>query len=55
LVDLDWKKEQMNFGPPLHIRFDEKKAGQLIESAGFKVQSIASSGLYHYMIISSVI
>jgi hypothetical protein len=50
LVDLDWKREQMDFGPPLQIRFNEEKALQLIESAGFRVQSINPSGLYHYLI-----
>ena len=23
LIDLDWKQEPMEFGPPLHIRFGE--------------------------------
>ncbi|HIJ07988.1 TPA: class I SAM-dependent methyltransferase, partial [Candidatus Bathyarchaeota archaeon] len=25
LVNLDWKKKQMSFGPPEHIRFSEDK------------------------------
>ena len=50
LIDLDWKKEPMTFGPPLHIRFDEEKAKHLIESNGFNVQSIEKSGRYHYII-----
>jgi ubiquinone/menaquinone biosynthesis C-methylase UbiE len=50
LVDLDWKKEETAFGPPLHIRFDEKKASRLIENAGFTIESISDSGLYHYLI-----
>ena len=50
LVDLDWKCEPMDFGPPLQIRFNEEKALQLIQSAGFKMQSINPSGLYHYLI-----
>jgi len=54
LVDLDWKKEPMEFGPPLHIRFSEEKAIQLIEASGFKAQTIKASGLYHY-IISAVL
>jgi len=24
LIDLDWKKEPTEFGPPVHIRFEEK-------------------------------
>jgi ubiquinone/menaquinone biosynthesis C-methylase UbiE len=52
LVDLDWKKENTPFGPPLEIRFDEAKAGALIEAAGFKIESIKPEGLYHYLIIA---
>jgi ubiquinone/menaquinone biosynthesis C-methylase UbiE len=50
LVNLDWKKEPMEFGPPLHIRFNEEKAKQLIETSGFKIQTTTQSGLYHYII-----
>jgi ubiquinone/menaquinone biosynthesis C-methylase UbiE len=50
LVDLDWKKEEMPLGPPLHIRFDEKKALRLIEEAGFIKESVKDSGQYHYLI-----
>ena len=50
LVDLDWKKEDMELGPPLHIRFSQEKATQLLESSGFKVLSSKNSGLYHYII-----
>ncbi len=54
LVNLDWKKEPMEFGPPVYIRFAEEKARQLIESSGFKVHSIKNSGLYHYVITASL-
>jgi len=49
LVNLDWKKEAV-MGPPAHIRFSEEKASRLIEAAGFKVESVKDSGLYHYII-----
>jgi ubiquinone/menaquinone biosynthesis C-methylase UbiE len=52
LVDLDWKKEPMNFGPPLRIRFNEEKAVSLIQAAGFKINSVKDAGPYHYMIIA---
>jgi ubiquinone/menaquinone biosynthesis C-methylase UbiE len=54
LVDLDWKKEPMEFGPPLHIRFSQEKAKQLIESSGFRVLSTKNSGLYHYLISANL-
>ena len=50
LVDLDWKKEPMELGPPLEIRFDEEKAKNLIEGAGFRVDSVADYGPFHYLI-----
>jgi ubiquinone/menaquinone biosynthesis C-methylase UbiE len=49
LVNLDWKKEA-SIGPPVHVRFDEAKASRLIETAGFKIETIKDSGLYHYLI-----
>lgn len=50
LVNLDWKKIEMAFGPPLAKRFDEAKAKTLIEAAGFSVETITDSGAYHYLI-----
>lgn len=50
LVDLDWKKESMNFGPPVEIRFSEPQATQLIESQGFKTINIEPLPPYNYLI-----
>ncbi len=52
LVDLDWKDQPMQFGPPLEKRLSIAKARQLIESAGFHVTSVAKAGPYHYIIIA---
>jgi len=52
LVDLDWKDIPMDFGPPKEKRFSEKKAQDLIESAGFRVFSVQDAGPYHYLIIA---
>ena len=35
LIDLDWKKMDMPFGPPVAIRFSEEKASGLIAICGF--------------------
>lgn len=51
LVNLDWKKEAA-LGPPSNIRFDEKKASDLIVNAGFQIESVKDSGLYHYLIMA---
>lgn len=53
LVDLDWKKELMQLGPPLQIRFNEKKASGLIETAGFRIDEIKKEGPYYYMIVAT--
>jgi ubiquinone/menaquinone biosynthesis C-methylase UbiE len=52
LVNLDWKKEPMELGPPLRRRFSEEMAARLIEAAGFTVETIKDSGLYHYLVIA---
>jgi len=52
LVDLDWKKEPMELGPPLAIRFSEHQAFRMIESAGFKIVDVRQSGPYHYVVIA---
>ena len=54
LINLDWKKLTMGFGPPVSIRFDENTASRIIETAGFKIESIKDSGIYHYLITASL-
>jgi ubiquinone/menaquinone biosynthesis C-methylase UbiE len=53
LIDLDWKDESMEFGPPQQKRFSIEKARYLIESAGFTIASVTDAGPYHYLIIAS--
>lgn len=50
LIDLDWKKMNMSFGPPFAIRFNEEKASDLMRSAGFTVTDIRDVGPYHYVV-----
>jgi ubiquinone/menaquinone biosynthesis C-methylase UbiE len=50
LIDLDWKKEPTELGPPLQIRFSQEKAAKLIQKAGFTIESIKEAGPYHYLI-----
>ncbi len=50
LVDLDWKKTGIPFGPPEEIRFSEEKASQIIESAGLVITSVRDAGPYHYIV-----
>jgi ubiquinone/menaquinone biosynthesis C-methylase UbiE len=50
LVNLDWKKEEMSFGPPLKIRFSQEKAAALISDAGFQIIHVMDAGKYHYFV-----
>lgn len=50
LVDLDWKKKQMPFGPPVQIRFSEEKASELLKEAGFRVVNVKDAGPHHYVV-----
>jgi ubiquinone/menaquinone biosynthesis C-methylase UbiE len=52
LVDLDWKKAPMDFGPPLRIRFSEDEAAALIVAAGFEIESVKDVSQYHYLILA---
>ena len=50
LIDLDWKKIEMPFGPPVSIRFSEEQAAGLMRSAGFTISEVKDAGPYHYFI-----
>jgi len=50
LVDLDWKKIAMPFGPPVNIRFSEEHAEGLMKAAGFTLIDARDAGPHHYII-----
>jgi ubiquinone/menaquinone biosynthesis C-methylase UbiE len=52
LVDLDWKKQQMQFGPPFKIRFSEQDAQGLLKITGFKVTNVKDAGSFHYVVLA---
>ncbi|MCW4041067.1 MAG: class I SAM-dependent methyltransferase [Candidatus Bathyarchaeota archaeon] len=52
LVNLDWKKKPMRIGPPLHIRFSQQEAIDLIKGAEFYIVRVQDIGPYHYLIIA---
>ena len=51
LVDLDWKDQPMEFGPPLQKRFPVDKARHMMESEGFGIESVGEAGPWHYLIV----
>jgi ubiquinone/menaquinone biosynthesis C-methylase UbiE len=54
IVDLDWKKIQMDIGPPLQLRFSEEEAGSRIKEAGFEIESVKDVSSYHYLIVAKI-
>jgi len=52
LVNLDWKKEPMKWGPSFEKKFSAGQAAAIIESAGFKILQVADQGPYHYIIVA---
>jgi ubiquinone/menaquinone biosynthesis C-methylase UbiE len=54
LVNLDWRKEDTGMGPPVSIRFDEQQASDMITRNGFRVNSVARSGAYHYIVTATI-
>lgn len=52
LIDLDWKKTEMAFGPPTAIRFSEDHVKKLLKKTAFKTITIKDAGPYHYMAIA---
>ena len=50
LINIDWKKMKMSFGPPEEIRFSEETATALISKQGFIIKNVESAGPYHYIL-----
>ncbi|HSW59063.1 MAG TPA: methyltransferase domain-containing protein [Dehalococcoidales bacterium] len=55
LINLDWKKETMDKGPPVEKRFDEMKAVTLMLKAGLNIQKMENCGQYTYLITAELV
>jgi hypothetical protein len=53
LVNLDWKKIAMNYGPTFSIPIDKATATSFIKSCCFKIEIIKDMGPYHYLITAT--
>ncbi|MFA4955974.1 MAG: class I SAM-dependent methyltransferase [Candidatus Methanoperedens sp.] len=51
LVIIDWKKMEMDFGPPLKERLDEKEVIESCYGNGFMVIERSKVGPYNYLLI----
>jgi ubiquinone/menaquinone biosynthesis C-methylase UbiE len=50
LIDIDWKKIPMTFGPPVAIRFSEQHVADLLRAAGLSIGDLKDAGPYHYLV-----
>lgn len=50
VVNVDWKKKPTGIGPPVDIRFSEEQASNLMEQAGFTIESIQNLESYFYIV-----
>jgi ubiquinone/menaquinone biosynthesis C-methylase UbiE len=47
---VDWKKQEMEYGPPKEHRLDESQAKTILEDAGLQPTRSFEAGPYHYAI-----
>lgn len=52
VVDLDWKKIETPFGPPLAKRFSEERAVQMMDTAGFTIETVKEIKPYFYLVVA---
>ncbi len=52
LIDLDFKKTDMPFGPPTNIKITEDEAIKLVEATGFQAESIKEIPPYSYFLVA---
>ena len=53
LVVVDWRRIEMEFGPPLEIRLDEKSVRETLKAGGFEITDIRKPGPYHYGFVAT--
>ena len=51
IVDIDWKKMESGFGPPLEIRLSAGQSKQILQEAGFEVTKSVHAGRFHYGLV----
>ena len=51
LIIIDWKKIEMDFGPPFHERVDEKEVIDTCYGNGFTLLERSNIGSYNYLLI----
>ncbi len=53
LVVVDWRRIEMEFGPPLEIRLDEKSVREILKAGGFEITDTLKPDPYHYGFVAT--
>lgn len=48
LVNIDWSRDDSEFGPPQEIRLSADESSSMMLSAGLRIESTLDAGPYHY-------
>ncbi len=51
LIIVDWKKMDMDFGPPIEERFTQREVISICKKGGFKIREQSEAGPYNYLLI----
>ncbi len=51
LIIVDWKKIEMDFGPPVEERLGAEEVVSICEDAGFRILERLEAGQYNYMLV----
>jgi len=51
LIIIDWKKVEMEMGPPVVERLTEGEVVSICEDGGFRIQERLEAGAYNYMLV----
>lgn len=54
-IDVDWRRTDTSFGPPMEIRIEEDQAISIFEKHGFKLVRKIDPDRFHYGLIFSII
>jgi len=51
MIIIDWKKMEMEMGPPVEERLSEDEVVSICESGGFRILERMEAGVYNYMLV----
>ena len=51
IIIIDWKKMEMDFGPPVEERLSDDEVISICESGGLRILERMEAGVYNYMLV----